>query len=61
MNQPELIVNLNVSNAPTGVYSLEITPQRSDNGIQDNYNLLVNTQFDQQFHENANDTEEGKW
>lgn len=60
MNQPELIANLNVSNGPTGVYTLKITPQLLDRESQENYNLLINTEYDQLSKKNAIDTPNGK-
>lgn len=45
-NRPEMIVNLNVTDAPNGIYTLDIVPATIENGTQDHaYNLLVNTEF----------------
>lgn len=60
MNQPELIADLNVSNAPTGVYTLKIIPQLLDSGTHKNYNLLINTEFDQLFNKESIDNPNGK-
>lgn len=57
MNRPELVANLNVSNGPHGIYMLKITPQLSDDDEpQENYNLLINTEFDQQFQKQDTDS-----
>lgn len=45
-NRPETIVNLNVIDAPNGIYMLKLMPATLENGTQDSfYNLLVNTEF----------------
>lgn len=45
-NRPELIVNLNVTDAPNGIYTLKIVPATIENRTQDHaYDLLVNTEF----------------
>lgn len=61
MNRPELVTNLNVSNGPHGIYMLKITPQLSDDAPQENYNLLVNTEFDQQFSKEDTDSLNSKY
>lgn len=56
---PETIVNLNVIDAPSGIYMLKISPATGIlvNGTHDNfYNLLVNTEFAQQHEKNGVDT-----
>lgn len=45
-NRPEMIINLNVTDAPNGIYTLKIVPATIENGTQDHvYNLLVTTEF----------------
>lgn len=54
LNCPETIVNLNVIDAPAGIYTLRILPATAvENGTQEHfYNLRVSTEFAQQQHEN---------
>lgn len=60
-NRPETIINLNVTNAPNGIYTLKIMPTTIENGTQDNfYNLLVNTEFVQLDEKDSIDTTAGK-
>lgn len=56
LNCPETIINLNVIDAPNGIYTLNILPA-TDNGTQDNfYNLIVNTEFAQPHEKDDADT-----
>lgn len=51
-NYPETIINVNVTDTPTGIYTLKITPATVENETQNHrYNLLVNTEF-VKIHEN---------
>lgn len=60
-NRPETIINLNVTNAPIGIYTLKTMPATVENGAQDNfYNLLVNTEFIQLDERDSMDTATGK-
>lgn len=57
-NRPETIINLNVTDTPTGIYTLKIMPATTENGTQEEnfYNLLVNTEFIQ-LNDDHNDKE----
>lgn len=60
-NRPEAIINLNVADAPNGIYMLKIIPATVENGTQESfYNLLVNTEFDQVYEKDSIDTPTGK-
>lgn len=60
-NRPGTIINLNVTDAPNGIYTLKILPATIENGTQDNYyNLLVNTEFVQLHEKDGADTATGK-
>lgn len=62
LNCPETIVNLNVTNAPNGIYMLKIVPATLVNGTQGNYyNLHVNTEFVQVHETDSFETSPGKW
>lgn len=62
-NCPETIININVTDAPNGIYVLKITPVSTVEKTEtrnNHYNLLVNTKFVQS-HENEDiDTSTGK-
>lgn len=55
LNCPETIINLNVIDAPNGIYTLKILPATVvENGTQEHfYNLLVNTEFAKQHKNDA--------
>lgn len=61
-NRPEMIVNLNVTDAPNGIYTLKTVPAANGNGTQEHvYNLLVNTESVHLNEKYSVETATGKW
>lgn len=58
-SHPEYVINLRVSDAPKGVYTLTTIPKRLAGGFYSKYNLLVNTEFNQ--HHRIAKKNFGKW
>lgn len=60
LNHPELIVNLNIADAPKGIYMLKIMPELMNSGMHSKYNLLVQTEFQRQSNSSQGATSNGK-
>lgn len=53
ISYPEYVINLRLTDAPKGTYTLSIIPNNIGIGTYDKYNLVVNTEFSRRIAKNT--------